>query len=453
MDRSKDSFPSTVNIPLDRTALPGDTEKNLLYGGIYHQYLKPLSILLASKLGVVNAEAEEIAHAFMIDRFYLAENRDRFLKSFQLWKEKHPSGRFRWYLATAVHRYALDSRGKTGVPGGRVGTDERLEEVPEGSESGDSDSDIAYEDACALHTFGEALDACRSELSGKGRGDDLWRLLELRILEPLRTGAAPPDLQELGNQLGGISPAKVSALFVTTHRALNRHLVKAIARWNDLEKLDSQKEKLDCMDDSLRTMQRVLGRYANHQQLQSMVHGVSGNFVMLGTRWSLRHTDLVDQTSALWTLHIESTLSANIDAWREFDVAMKTAAWPELGKDASVTLGQFFGSPSPSIPILQAIRDFGKRAGQAYKPTLVKRRMTENDDEQCFLDARQRMFEGLYLVAIAVARVRHSRKLTHDDDSKFLKLFTRLLNEVWLDEANRSVVRDWLKSFGGTSAS
>lgn len=459
MNGDDQEFPSTVNLPLSIAAEADGAEKNAAYGEIYNRYLQPLSNLLSRKRGLPAEEARVLVHEFLVKTFFTAADRDLVRRQFREEQKKNPGKRFRWFLATRANWHVGNHFKNKGVPGNEREHPEDLAAIVDRRAADEYDADAEYEDACALQIFGEALDALKREFEEKGRFGDLWRLLELRFLEPIRSGGSPPDLHELGKRLGDIPLSKVTNLFVTAQRGLNRHLSRAIEQWHDVTSGDdmahkrqmASTEQLSIVESSMDTIRRVLARYAWHQQLKSAMGGMSGNFVDLAAKSGVRSADLFDQAAALWSLHLESTLDANFEAWRALDSTGRNLVWPALGADKSMKLGELFISPAPSIEVLKAIRDFGKRAGAAQLRQLAKEKPRLNDEERSLMQSRQTLFEGLYLVPIAVARIRHNVKLTSDDDAKFVRLFRDLLDEHWPDEHSRAVVREWLARFAPRS--
>jgi hypothetical protein len=455
MNNPHQEFPSTVNLPLSIAAEADGSEKNAAYGEIYNRYLQPLTNLISRKWGLPAEEARVLVHEFLVKTFFTAADRDHVRREFREQQKLKPGKRFRWFLANRANWHVKDHFKNKGVPGKQRDFPEDLAAIVDRRAADECDADTEYEDACALQIFGEALDALKREFAEKDRLGDLWRLLELRFLEPIRSGGSPPDLHELGKRLGDIPPSKVANLFVTAQRGLDRCLVRAIAHWHDLVGEDAVKhesgksfpDQLNLMESSMDAIRRALARHAWHQQLKSAMGGMSGNFVALAAKSGVRSADLFDQAAALWSLHLESPLDANFEAWRALDSTGRDVVWPTLGAEKTMKLGELFISPAPSIDVLKAIRDFGKRAGAAQLRQIAKEKPRLNDEERSLVQSRQTLFEGLYLVPIAVARLRHNVKLTADDDAKFVRLFRVLLGKHWPDEHSRAVVRDWLARF------
>ena len=102
---------------------------------------------------------------------------------------------------------------------------------------------------------------------------------------------------------------------------------------------------------------------------------------------------------------------------------------PELaGPWAERTFGQLLLDPTPPKEVLEQVKQFAKSAGDSQDPQLPKQ-----------------VSALLYLVAIAVARLRLDDRITSADDRTVAKKWQWAIDQTWLDEPTRTILQDALQ--------
>jgi DNA-directed RNA polymerase specialized sigma24 family protein len=139
-------------------------------------------------------------------------------------------GKFRTYLLTVVDRFMIDQKRRRGAkkrsPGDAVGG-ERAVAV---EWLADQTSADIFDVAWAREVIADTLRRMQAECEAAGR-DDIWRVFERRLLDPLLKGAAPVDYEQLVEQFKLDSVAQASNILITAKRTFTRLLRMVVGRY------------------------------------------------------------------------------------------------------------------------------------------------------------------------------------------------------------------------------
>ena len=175
------------------------------------RYWKPVYCYLRRK-GCDNEQAKDLTQGFFQEIVLgnrLVEQADE------------AKGRFRTFLLTALDRYVISvHRKQTAARRNPVAGMNSLDEMREETlpiVAKDMKPDEAFTYVWALQLLGNVLTNVREQCAQDGMGVH-WKLFEVRVLDPIISGAEPVPLSELCRRLGVATPVKAENMIVTVRR-------------------------------------------------------------------------------------------------------------------------------------------------------------------------------------------------------------------------------------------
>lgn len=158
-------------------------------------------------------------------------------------------GRFRSFLLVALDRYVSNQ-----FRDGRVAkrAPDRAGPFPDGAqvESRDSRPEAVFELGWARQVLQDALRRMRKECSALQR-DDIWGVLDARIVRPAFERVEPLSYGRLIEQFGFASPSQASNVLITAKRMLARCLREVVGEYE----FDPAKVEREILD-----LHEILGR-------------------------------------------------------------------------------------------------------------------------------------------------------------------------------------------------
>jgi DNA-directed RNA polymerase specialized sigma24 family protein len=239
-----------MNKPWDRTAMGGaasrfhttqwsnihsarttdETRRQLILEDLIETYWKPVYCYLRRK-GCGNETAKDLTQAFFSE---IVLGRDL------LRKADRAKGKFRTLLVLALERYyASYLRGQGRIKRGGKARIVSLD-VPHLENLPIVESMAGPVQAFHYGWITELLDATIAEVKHEYRSTQRsshWDSFQLKVLDPIVDGVAPPSLKEIAEQCGIANEAKVSNMIITVKRrfrAILRRRVRTLMR-SDVE--------------------------------------------------------------------------------------------------------------------------------------------------------------------------------------------------------------------------
>lgn len=187
---------------------------------MYHQ---PLHAFIIRKFKVSDAQAEDWLHNFVWKKVIVQE---------LLTAAQRSRGKFRTFLATALSNFITDEirlgRCKIRAPsGGWIPLDEASAELlPDAAPAPQSQFDLEWGQGILQETFNRMQAECE-----KSQRPQLWRLFELRLLNPILHGAPSIPYLDLCGQLGYRNDVEAGNALITAKRMFARFLRSVIREY------------------------------------------------------------------------------------------------------------------------------------------------------------------------------------------------------------------------------
>ena len=156
----------------------------------------------------------------------------------------------------------------------------------------------------------------------------------------------------------------------------------------------------------------------------------------------LRLIGLDEATATGWALaDAASIFNHQMNAPLDFDLSAEAlqgtttiSAFKELPvaqKSGIKTFGQLFQHPSPPIEVLKLAKDFFKRMVGGYSKN----------------SAEYQVAYVSYVLSVAVARIRHEKRITNLSDANLLKGLDWALSQAWVETSIRKVLDQARRKF------
>ena len=165
-------------------------------------------------------------------------------------KVEKEKGKFRTFLLTALDRYLSKLRRGEAVRQRRLGSQIDVDNVPEPAAATDTDIPQMFDVEWARGVLNQTLSRMALKCRSSGR-DDVWKLFELRLIQPIIDNQPPPPYQQILKTCGLRTPLQASNMLVTGKRMFERILKAVIAEYT----LDEQQ-----IDEEIIDLKNILAR-------------------------------------------------------------------------------------------------------------------------------------------------------------------------------------------------
>lgn len=233
-------FPLTRWSLVDRAAEKGSDEGFTALGELLERYRPALKAHLVFVKRIPPYLADDYVQSFITGKFLEGDLVSRADKQ---------KGRFRTFLLTSFDRFIASEIRKAQAqkrsPG--EGNLAHLDDV-EPFLSEEASQEKAYDKTWAHQVILAAVERTQAELTGSDRAA-YWSMFDIRVVQPILNGIAPPPYEELVGQLGFDSPSKASNALLTAKRIFARKLQEVVGEYVETE---------DEIDDELRELQAIV---------------------------------------------------------------------------------------------------------------------------------------------------------------------------------------------------
>lgn len=221
------SLPTTNWSLVGRAGLEAEALNQLL-----HRYSRALLAHLRRKFRLNHDQAEDLLQGFLCDKV---------IEKGIVEKADQSRGRFRNFLLSVLDRYVLDHiRAQSRHTLGNLKIDP-------------ADSSVvldAFTVAWAQNVLAQAIQRTRQHFEQTNK-PEIWRVFELRLLEPHLQGAPTPSYALLVRQLDFSSPIHASNALITAKRAFQRIMKEVVGEYVTA---------VDDIDAEIRDLQWILSR-------------------------------------------------------------------------------------------------------------------------------------------------------------------------------------------------
>lgn len=394
-------------------------------GRFIQQYGEPLKAHIVCRSGVDSATAEDLLHDFLIEKLIDSSSGKNLAGQFLEKKESHGVS-FRGYLLRSLNNYLIDKkRVKRHSP---VSLDHERDsplsmEVLEANDRFDVD--------WAENLLQQAVHAVRKECEDSGQ-EKIWKVFEMRVLLPAKTGEKPPDYEELITQIGFATAKEASNRLRTSIRKFNRILRELIREYlpeTDLDRLNNAvSEELDDLRKVLRsarelTIEKIDSLSENSNS--SLANSVSLLCLESSSELLWNNENGMNQ---LWGHVLSTPLSLLIEEWK-LNVSLEQTA---NETHSLQTLRELWQHPCPPLELLQALKTSAKRSA-----------MNIPGQEKTHNNLPYGINVILYTTMIAIAELRLNTRTTSDSNSRIAPRLKAILKTPWLDAMTREILSDW----------
>jgi DNA-directed RNA polymerase specialized sigma24 family protein len=377
------------------------------------RYQPVLKAHLVVKKGTSPEEADDLVQSFIQEKI-LERN---LLASFDPAK-----GKFRTFLLTSFDRFVIDlwrknSREVRNAEG--IGARER-ESI--------SQPDV-FDVAWAMQVLAESVRRMQAECARKDRLD-LWGIFEGRTLAPLR-GISPVSYQLLAERHGLVSEKQAANRYTIAEAMFRRNFRQVIEEYADGDAEDEARGFRDIF-------------FQAGSQLVENLRVQLWNLLPEITMSSL-DPERMDLHLVAQLLNLPATLGDPgavlgqlLAAPVPLDLSALTTAnagkirsWADSQGPLLKSFGDVFTHPQPLVDLLELIKDFAKEHRTDKESPLPRDVATV-----------------LYYASIAVALGRCGQRITRHDDATLRQGFQWGIDQPWVDERIRHLLRTGLRSLG-----
>lgn len=217
-------FPVTRWSLVGRAATRGTENGRLALGELVQIYMPALRAHLVSTMRIEPHRADDLLQSFLTDKV---------VEQNTLAQADRSRGRFRAFLVTALHNFAIDELRKRSTqsraPEHRpLDVDNHRDEVP-GAHTPASIFDRIW----AQEVLGEVMRRMREECDDANR--HVWGIFEARVLLPITDGVPRPSHDELAARFNRESATQASNTLGTAKRMFRRIFHGVVAEYADGE--------------------------------------------------------------------------------------------------------------------------------------------------------------------------------------------------------------------------
>ena len=195
---------------------PGEAQREAL-GELVRRYLPALRVHLIVRKRLRPQDADDLLQAFLAAKV---------VEQNLVGRADRQKGKFRTYLLTALDRFVVNQLQHASAAKRSAAATPLHEDIP----AADGDPAAAFDAAWAREVIAQALRLTRQRCHEQGR-EDLWQVLEGRVIRPLLDGSPsiPPD--HLVPRLGLHSADEAWNLLATAKRTFARALRAVVAEY------------------------------------------------------------------------------------------------------------------------------------------------------------------------------------------------------------------------------
>jgi RNA polymerase sigma-70 factor (ECF subfamily) len=382
-------------------------------GRLLVRYQLVLKAHLILKKGWKPEEADDLVQSFILEKV-LEKN---------LLRSADPNkGKFRTFLLTSFDRYVID-RWRKGTRENRAS--EGIAPAPTESAPEPDVFDVAW----AMQVLVETVRRMQTECASKER-DDLWGIFEGRTLAPLR-GIAPVTYQLLADRYGLASEKQAANRYVIAEAMFRRNFSQVIAEYADDEVEAEVRDFREIFSragaelvENLRiqlwnSLPEITMSTFDHQRV---------NLRLLAQLMNLPATPA--EPGALLRHLLAAPVPLDLSALGA-DTAGKVRAWADSQGLLLKSFGDLFAHPHPLVDLLELVKDFAKEHRTDAESPLPREVATV-----------------LYYTSIAVALTRCGQRITRHDDATLRQGFQWGIDQPWVDETVRGMLRGGLEQIG-----
>lgn len=405
--------------------------------------------------GVSGDDAADVVHQFLSERLIGAKPGKSL---FDVYRARVTNGesdeslpkerRFAAYLLTSLRHFYVDCVRRQAksreIPLDLDGAEVELRWFEPNTSVSDSQE---YDHLFAQRFLDHLLQHTQRELLEEGR-DDVWQVLDRRLVQPAVKDIEPESYRTLADQLNLLSPQDASQRLQTGIRRFQRNLRRAAESHAALEGVAG----IEARTAATELVERVC--------FALIMHG------MKMTDFAIRENLSVDTPTG------ESPLPKLLFA-RSADAVWSTddlrEMWLQLidlplarlftglqmpAEFKSDTLLSLWKHPSPPLTALADLKRYGRESArrQAAPSSLPKFRHAKDLDHLAEgpLEAEPETLPSqlgfvLYVLSVAVAKVRHNEVITKDGLPRLVQRLKAVLTSAWLDEQTRDLVVDAIR--------
>jgi DNA-directed RNA polymerase specialized sigma24 family protein len=372
-------------------------------------YQPVLKAHLVIKKGVGPELAEDLVQSFIQERI-LAK---KLVASFDPAK-----GKFRTFLLTSFDRFFIDSWRRAA----RENRDAELISAPT-SETG-ANPDV-FDVAWAMQVLGESVRRMHDECVRKDRLE-LWGIFEGRTLAPLR-GISPISYQLLAQRHGLDSGKQAANRYPSAEAMFRRNFCQVIEEYANTD-----------LEGEIQDFREIFARAGAElvENLRIQLWNLLPEITM-----STLDPERIDPRLLAELLHLPATpdepgatLRHLLAAPVPLDLSALTAtsagkirSWADAQGLLLKSVGDLFTHPHPLVELLELVKDFAKEHRTDPESPMPRAVAT-----------------ALYYASIAVALVRCGQRITRHDDATLLQGFQWGIDQPWVDEPVRNLLREGL---------
>ena len=230
-------FPTTQWSILDAASDGGMNGHALVLDQLLRRYLPALKLHLVVDRGLESEAADDLLQEFVLSK----------ILQHGILSQADPSrGRFRTFLLTVLDRFLIDHRRRTKVRLGRISSGQNEEDALEVRDHHPVPN-RAFDLAWAKAVVAQAIEAARAQFIASGR-EDLWRVLQSRVLDPILQNTPPPPYEQMVREFGYKTASQACSAVLTARRALARIMREVVAQYVPQETVEEE----------LRLLQQIL---------------------------------------------------------------------------------------------------------------------------------------------------------------------------------------------------
>lgn len=383
-----------------------------------HQYREPLVQAIHRRYRNLSF-AEDCVHEFFLRKLIEVEPSENIAYSFLARREVDDSISFRSYLRRSLYNFVADQMRAT-----------QRSELIERSHVREELAEIDRFDAdWASNILSQAISSTCEESIARGQ-EKSWKMFEFRFLLPSNDEPGRQNCYDaLIAQFNIDSPKTASNRIRTIIRRFERKLRSLIADYLPVVSDESQRT---AVDSELRELKDVLVRMAgartldvsNVENQESLDHGVFSSAELLSLPDSTRCVWGEAEFSQVWRHILDSPTSKVLRDW---------GIVRDSSTEVDVPFGQLIHGGSPSVFILQSLKDRAKQANTESSLGIPR--------EMCLV---------IYLLAIGLSFGNHGQQISSDSVDRFHKRIEKTIGWNWIDNQTRQLFARWISSEGAT---
>ncbi len=228
-------FPTTQWTLVGHAGLEFDPRRRDALDELLRRYWPALKLHLTAKKRIDPNEADDLVQGFV---------ESKLLEKNLVAAAERGRGKFRSLLATALENYVVNEMQRRGAKKRIADRASSLDEDGRGNlASGSATPDSTFDVAWARELLADVVRRVKQECEDSER-EDLWIVLESRILRPIMEGAEPVGYDELIERCGFKTPSQASNALITAKRMFARQMRTVIGQYA-MDEADIEQEIRD----------------------------------------------------------------------------------------------------------------------------------------------------------------------------------------------------------------